>query len=218
MKSKAFEPEKKGSWNKTWKDPFSTSLLLCLNSLHNETKQASDVTLLPLFLTSAFHNFNQCVILWKRTVLPTSESWYLYVCVLVCDVVCKGAERIFFCYMRVSQGPWHIFIQVWFADTWPWGSLGCGCELDLNRLIPSESHRHVWHTSTCLLWDVWQQRRRCKYWRDRNSACALNKEYKEYANASLLCLITYIRVEFMSCFFHIMQNVSSWTIPWTAAS
>lgn len=26
-----------------------------------------------------------------------------------------------------------------FADSWPWGSLSCGCELDLNSLIPSET-------------------------------------------------------------------------------
>lgn len=71
-------------------------------------------------------------VLWNCTVLPVSQSWY---------VTCygKGGADLFL-YGRMSQALWHIFIHVWFfAVSWPWGSLGCGCELDLNSLIPYET-------------------------------------------------------------------------------
>lgn len=64
-------------------------------------------------------------------MLPASLSWYLK-----CYV--KGGADLFL-YGCVSR-PFDTFSSIYdFADSWLSGSLGCGFELDLNSLIPSET-------------------------------------------------------------------------------
>lgn len=47
--------------------------------------------------------------------------------------------QIFFC-TAVWVRAFDTFSSMYdFAVSWPWGSLGCGCELDLNSLIPYET-------------------------------------------------------------------------------
>lgn len=59
---------------------------------------------IPSVVLRDFHNFKACVTLWKCTVLPANQSWY---------VTCyeKGVADLFL-YSHVTQGPWHIFIYV----------------------------------------------------------------------------------------------------------
>lgn len=55
------------------------------------------------------------------------------------DVLCKGWGRSFSVRACESEPLTHFSSMYDFVDSWPWGSLGCGCELDLNSLIPSET-------------------------------------------------------------------------------
>lgn len=105
-------------------------ILSPLNSPHRESKQ--DQVPSGIFLLSSFHNFKLCVMLWKRTGLPASQSWYV-----TCYV--KGGADIFSVRPCESGPLTHFYPCMILPTRGPVGSLGCGCELDLNSLIPSET-------------------------------------------------------------------------------
>lgn len=82
-----------------------------------------------LLASFCFHDSKPCVTLWKCTVLPANP-----------EPVCEGWGRSFSVQPCESRPLTHFRSSMYdFADSWPWGSLGCGYELDLNSLIPSET-------------------------------------------------------------------------------